>query len=56
MKMNKRQRKQFEQIAREMMKFLNNEGDPHTRVVIDQTSAEVTQADHSYLTTEYIKD
>ena len=54
--MNEEQRKQFEALARPMMQWLNENCHTHTHVIIDNTSAELSEGVLAFKTTEYVKD
>ena len=47
--------KEFEILARQMMKFLCDNCHPHTHVVIDCNTAELSEGVIAFQTDEYIK-
>ena len=54
--MSEEQAKEFERLAREVMKFLCNEGHPHMHVYITCNTAELSEGSVAFSTNEYIKD
>lgn len=56
MLMNPEQQKEFEIISRPVMKFINDNCDPHAIVVIDGTNAQLTEGVCGYSTNDYLKD
>ena len=54
--MTKEQRDQFEAVTRPVIEFLNNNCHPHVTVVIDPTSAELSQGVCAFTTMDYVKD
>lgn len=50
------QRKEFEALARPMIKFLNDNFHPHAHVVIDTGRAELSEGLCAFTTEDYIKD
>lgn len=54
--MTREQMKEFEPLAREVIKWLNNNCHPHVTVIIDQTGAEILEGLASFPTTDYLKD
>jgi len=49
------QRKEFEQLTRPLIQFLNKNHNPHTKIIIDTTSAEVVSGEYNYITKEFIE-
>jgi len=54
--MTAEQRKQFEVLARPLIKFLNDEGHPHMSAVISTSHAEIVEGVCAFQTDEYILD
>lgn len=54
--MDEVKRKEFETLSKPLIKFLNDKCNPHTQIIIDDTSAEVVQGECRIYTQEYIKD
>ena len=50
------QRKEFEEAARPLIKFLNDNCHPHVTVVVDCTTAELSEGVCSFRTEDYLKD
>lgn len=48
--------KSFESIAKDVIKYLNANHHPHTRIIIDSSSCEIVEGLKCFHTTEYIKD
>lgn len=53
---NEQKRKEFERVAKPVIKFINNYYHPHTKVIIDCDSAEVLEGALMSRTDEFIKD
>ena len=53
---NETKRAEFEKLARPLIKFLNDNYDPHTKVIIDTVSAELVSGEMAFYTEEYILD
>ena len=49
-------RKKFEEVARPLIKYLNDNHHPMTKIIIETDSAEVVEGCMSFVTKEYIKD
>lgn len=49
-------RAEFEALARPLIKFLNDHGHPHMRIIIDNQSAEVVEGVAAFTTREYWRD
>ena len=49
------QRKEFEEAARPMIEFMNNNCHPHVTVVIDTARAELSEGVCAFVTNDYIK-
>ena len=45
----------FENLARDMIEYLNNNHHPHTRIIIDTTTAEIVEGVKCVHTVEFIK-
>ena len=56
LKLNEKQRKEFEEVTRPVIKFLNDNCHPHVTVIISPTHAELTEGVCSFPTEDYIKD
>ncbi len=54
--MNNEQRKQFELAVETVMKYLADNHNPHTKVIIDSDSAELVEGLTVYQNGQYIKD
>ena len=48
--------KEFKVLARPLVKFLNDNYNPHTEIIIDRNSARVVSGECSISITDYIKD
>jgi hypothetical protein len=46
----------FKELARPLVKFINDEFDPHTEIVIDCDSARILSGEYSVPIKDYIKD
>ncbi len=53
---NEQQRKDFGEAAKPLIKFLNENCHPHVTVIVDCTSAELTEGVVMFRTEEYLKD
>lgn len=49
-------REEFKALADAMIKFLNDNGNPHTTVIITATSAEIVQGVEVYYTEDHLCD
>lgn len=49
-------KKEFERLAKPLIKFLNDNYNPHTKIIVDCTSAELVSGEMSTYTEEFIKD
>lgn len=49
-------RKEFERLSKPLIEWLNENWNPHTKIIIDTTSAEVVSGEMSVVTTEFVKD
>lgn len=49
-------KEEFERIAKEMIKYLCENHHPHTHVIIDCTTAEISEGISCVNTEEYLKD
>jgi hypothetical protein len=54
--LTKEQKKEFENLAWPLIKFINDNFNPHTSIIIDNTSAEIMEGVASYRTEEFWKD
>jgi len=50
------QRKEFEELARPLIKFLNDNFNPHTLITIDNSRAEILSGKCAFVTKDYWKD
>ena len=50
------QRKELENLARPMIEWLAENFDPHAKLIIDSTSAELLGGSCAFRTDDYIKD
>lgn len=50
------QRKEFEEVTKRVMEWLNNNCHPHVTVIIDTTHAELSEGVCAYQTDEFVKD
>lgn len=48
--------KEFEEAAKPLIKFLNDNFHPHASVIVTTTSAEIVSAEMIIHTTEFVKD
>jgi hypothetical protein len=46
----------FETLARPLIKFLNDNFNPHTQIIITPTSAEIVVGETGFTTNEYVRD
>lgn len=53
--MNDSQRKEFEELTRPLIKWINDNGHPHMHIVIDNESAELSEGVCAFRTEEYWK-
>ncbi len=51
-----KQRKEFEALADAMIKYLNDNHNLNTKIIIDSSSAEIVSGVRSYLTERHWKD
>ena len=49
-------RAEFEELSRPLIKFLNDNFDPHTQICIDTDHSEIVSGLMSFRTEDYIKD
>lgn len=54
--MTQEQKEQFEEKARELMKWLNENGHPHMSIIITPTTAELLEGCIAFTTEEYLRD
>lgn len=50
------QLKEFEDVTRPLIKFLNDHFHPHVTVIVDNTSAELSEGIATFRTEDYLKD
>ena len=56
MTLNEADKKEFEEAARPLIKFLNDKCHPHCSVIVDNESAELVEGVAVFRTEEYWKD
>jgi len=56
MTLTEQKRKEFEEIAKKMIEFPNENAHPHCSVVVTTISAELVEGVASVYTEEYVKD
>lgn len=56
MTMTEDQQREFANLARPLIKWLNENCHPHTHIFIDQTTAEISEGVMSFTSVEYVKD
>lgn len=54
--MNDKQRAEFKKIADQMIKFLNDNGHPHMKAIIDTNHAELVEGVTGYQNNDFIRD
>ena len=54
--LNGKQRKEFEEVVRPLIKWLNDNCHPHITVVADYSSAKLSEAAFSFRTEDYWKN
>lgn len=54
--MNEEQIKAFESAAKPLMKYLAENHNPHTSIILTSTECEIVEGIKSIVTTEFIKD
>lgn len=54
--LTKEQIKEFEEAAKPLMKFLNENCNPHTTVIVEPTGAEILSGSASFQSQEFVKD
>lgn len=54
--MTETQNAEFEALAKPLIKWINANKNPHTKIIIDSMSAEVVDGCAGFHTDEYIKD
>lgn len=54
--MTDEQRAEFERLARTLIKFLNDNCNPHASIIITPTSAEVSIGEIAFFTQDYVRD
>ena len=48
--------REFEAVTKPLIKWLNEHHNPHTRIIVSNTGAELLSDEMAYHTLEYIKD
>jgi len=56
MKTNEQKRKEFEELSRPLIKWLNDNMHPHATIIIDTTHAELVEGVCAFTTEDYLKD
>lgn len=54
--MDKETQEKFEQLSRQLIKWLNDNCHPHTKIIIDSTSAELVEGITAHYTEDFLKD
>nr|WP_282563649.1 hypothetical protein [Providencia alcalifaciens] len=54
--MNKKHESEFENVVKPLMKYMADNFHPHTKIIIDGTSAEVIEVISRTTTDQFIKD
>jgi len=50
------QRKEFEELSRPLIKWMNDNMHPHAHIVLDNTRAELSEGICAFGTEDYLKD
>ena len=50
------QRKEFEELSKPLIKWLNDNMNPHCKIIIECDSAELISGEYCFPTDEFIKD
>ena len=50
------QREEFDKMAKPLIKWLNDNGHPHMKIIIDPSSYEVVSGEFATQTFEFVKD
>ena len=53
---NNDKKEEFEKLIRPLIKFLNDTFDPHIKVIVDTSRAEIVRGEHTFGTDDYISD
>ena len=51
-----KQRKEFKEVVKPLMKFMNDNCHPHVTTVVNNTRAELSEGITVFVTKEYLKD
>lgn len=54
--MNDNDKKDFERLAKPLIKLICEKGNPHMKAIVDCNSAELVSGEASIVTNEFIKD
>jgi len=54
--MEENKRKEFETLAKPLIKFINDNCNPHTKIIIETDSAEIVSGECAFFTKEFIKN
>ena len=56
MKIDKQKREELEKVARPLIEWINNNGHPHVRAIVDSTNVELLEGVCSIIVEDYIRD
>lgn len=56
MMLNEQQRREFEEVTRPVIKWLNDNCHPHVSVTVEPTRAELLEGVAAYPTNDYVRD
>ena len=56
MKISNEEYEKFHELAKPLIRWLNDTYSPHTKIIIDTSSAEVVSGEIAFFTEEFIKD
>lgn len=54
--LTKEQKHEFEAAVKPLIKWINDKCDPHTKVIVEPTCAEVVSGEQVFNTTEFVND
>jgi hypothetical protein len=54
--LTKEQQKEFEEKARPLMEWMSENFDPHVKVIVDYSDAEILQSSMTFRTDDYVVD
>ncbi len=55
MKLTEDQGKEFEELSRPLIKWLNENASPHAHIIIETTYAELSEGKYCHYTEDYVK-